>query len=171
MDIKFLDKLFELFDKSEATEFYLEEEDTKITLTKNKPESNIDIEKVISLMGSMQHAHAAPIAPAPQAIAPPVQSTAPSATTPENNTNESNSNLHEITSPIVGTFYKAPSPDSAPFVEVGSRVNKGDTLCIVEAMKLMNEIESDVSGIVEKILINNSDPVEFGQVMFLIKPE
>lgn len=168
MDIKFLDKLFELFDKSEATEFYLEEEDTKITLTKNKPESNVDIEKVISLMGSMQHA---PAAPAPQAIAPPIQSTAPSAATPDNNTNESNSNFHEITSPIVGTFYKAPSPDSAPFVEVGSRVNKGDTLCIVEAMKLMNEIESDVSGTVEKILINNSDPVEFGQVMFLINPE
>lgn len=77
--------------------------------------------------------------------------------------------LHTITSPLVGTFYRGPSPDSQPFVEVGSRVEKGQVLCIIEAMKIMNEIESDVSGIVRKILVQNGQPVEYGEPLFLIE--
>jgi len=77
--------------------------------------------------------------------------------------------LHYITSPIVGTFYRAPSPTSPPYVEVGDKVEKGQVLCIVEAMKLMNEIESDVSGIVKEILVENGKPVEWGQKLFAIK--
>ncbi|RME68779.1 MAG: acetyl-CoA carboxylase biotin carboxyl carrier protein, partial [Nitrospirae bacterium] len=84
---------------------------------------------------------------------------------------ETPSGLHTIKSPIVGTFYRAPSPDAEPFVEVGSRVKKGDILCIIEAMKLMNEIESDIDGTVEKIMVENGQPVEYGQVLFLIRPE
>lgn len=75
-----------------------------------------------------------------------------------------------ITSPIVGTFYRAPNPEAAPFVDVGSVVRKGQVLCIVEAMKLMNEIESDVAGTVVKVLVDNAQPVEFGQRLFAIRP-
>lgn len=77
--------------------------------------------------------------------------------------------LHTITSPLVGTFYRASSPDAPPFVEVGSQVKKGQVLCIIEAMKIMNEIESDVSGIVRKILVENGQPVEYGEPLFLIE--
>ena len=76
---------------------------------------------------------------------------------------------HEILSPIVGTFYSAPNPEADSFVEVGSEVKPGDVLCIVEAMKLMNEIESDVSGRVAQVLVENAQPVEYGQVLFLIE--
>ncbi len=78
---------------------------------------------------------------------------------------------HFVTSPIVGTFYRAPNPDAAPFVKVGDVVEKGQVLCIVEAMKLMNEIESDVSGTVLKVMPENAQPVEFGERLFAIKPE
>ncbi len=78
--------------------------------------------------------------------------------------------LVTVTSPIVGTFYRSPTPDGSPFVEVGIKVNKGQVLCIIEAMKLMNEIESDVDGIVVKILVENGHPVEYGEPLFLIDP-
>ena len=77
---------------------------------------------------------------------------------------------HVITSPFVGTFYRTPAPDQPPFVEVGSSVRKGQTLCIIEAMKLMNEIESEVGGKVAEILVENAQPVEFGQALFRIEP-
>jgi len=77
---------------------------------------------------------------------------------------------HMVKSPMVGTFYRAPAPDADPFVNEGDRIKKGDTLCIIEAMKLMNEIEAEYDGIVEKILIENASPVEYGQAMFIITP-
>jgi acetyl-CoA carboxylase biotin carboxyl carrier protein len=79
--------------------------------------------------------------------------------------------LAAVTSPMVGTFYRAPSPDAAPFVEAGQRVETGKTVCIVEAMKLFNEIETDISGTVEKILVENGQPVEYGQKLILIKKD
>ena len=79
-------------------------------------------------------------------------------------------NLIEVTSPMVGTFYRAPSPDADPFVAVGARIGNGSVLCIIEAMKLMNELESEVEGTVAQILVENAEPVEFGQVLFLIDP-
>lgn len=78
--------------------------------------------------------------------------------------------LITVTAPIVGTFYRSPSPDAPPFVEVGTRVKKGQTLCIIEAMKLMNEIESEVDGVVARILVENGQPVEYGEPLFLIEP-
>ncbi|MCX7793683.1 MAG: acetyl-CoA carboxylase biotin carboxyl carrier protein [Thermodesulfovibrionales bacterium] len=78
--------------------------------------------------------------------------------------------LITVTSPIVGTFYRSPSPDAPPFVEVGTRVKKGQILCIIEAMKLMNEIESEVDGVVMRILVENGQPVEYGEPLFLIEP-
>jgi len=83
---------------------------------------------------------------------------------------EETQRLITVTSPIVGTFYRSPSPETAPFAEVGSNVNKGQVLCIVEAMKLMNEIESEVDGVVVKILVENGQPVEYGEPLFLIEP-
>ncbi|WP_297210515.1 MULTISPECIES: acetyl-CoA carboxylase biotin carboxyl carrier protein [Thermodesulfovibrio] len=77
--------------------------------------------------------------------------------------------LHTVISPLVGTFYRSPSPDSPPFVEVGTRVEKGQVLCIIEAMKIMNEIESEVSGVIKKILVENGQPVEYGEPLFLIE--
>jgi len=78
--------------------------------------------------------------------------------------------LEEIKSPMVGTFYRAPTPDDAPFTEVGARVQVGDTVCIIEAMKLMNELEAEVSGEVVEILVENAQPIEFGQVLMRVKP-
>ncbi len=83
---------------------------------------------------------------------------------------DDSSHLFTVTSPIVGTFYRASSPDAEPFVEVGSRVQKGQVLCIIEAMKLMNEIESEVDGVVVRILVENGQPVEYGEPLFLIEP-
>jgi acetyl-CoA carboxylase biotin carboxyl carrier protein len=80
-------------------------------------------------------------------------------------------NWIEVKSPMVGTFYRSPSPEAAPYVEVGTRVSKGQTLCILEAMKLMNELESELTGIVREILVENAQPVEYGQVLFRIEPE
>jgi acetyl-CoA carboxylase biotin carboxyl carrier protein len=79
-------------------------------------------------------------------------------------------NLIEVKSPMVGTFYRAPAPEAPPYVEVGSSVTKGQTLCILEAMKLMNELESEVDGVVREILVSNAEPVEYGQVLFRIEP-
>jgi len=80
------------------------------------------------------------------------------------------SNLTDVKSPMVGTFYRAPAPEAPPYVEVGSHIAKGQTLCILEAMKLMNELESEVDGIVREVLVENADPVEYGQVLFRIEP-
>lgn len=83
---------------------------------------------------------------------------------------EDTSRYVEVKAPIVGTFYRAPSPEAEPFVKEGDMVKKGQVLCIIEAMKLMNEIESEVSGVVRKILVSNGEPIEYGQVLFLIEP-
>ena len=79
-------------------------------------------------------------------------------------------NFIEIKSPMVGTFYRAPSPDASPFVEIGSALKEGDVLCIIEAMKLMNEIKAEVKGKIADVLVENGDPIEFGQVLFLVEP-
>ena len=96
------------------------------------------------------------------AAAPPPAAPAPKAET-------SDGNVSYITSPFVGTFYRSPGPDAAPFVDVGTRVKKGQVLCIVEAMKLMNEIESEIEGAVVQVLVENGQPVEYGEPLFKIK--
>lgn len=113
-------------------------------------------------------APAAPAAPAPAAAAP----AAPSAPgpAPSGAARAADKPGHVVTSPLVGTFYRAPSPDSPPFVEVGSQVKKGQVLCIVEAMKIMNEIESDTDGTVAEIYVQNATPVEFGEKLMRIEP-
>jgi acetyl-CoA carboxylase biotin carboxyl carrier protein len=107
-------------------------------------------------------AYAAPAAPVVQ-VAQPAAQAAP-AVTPDNDPS-----LHDISSPMVGTFYSAASPDTPPFAKVGDKVQVGQTICIIEAMKLMNEIEADASGVIEAVMLENAQPVQFGQVLFKIR--
>lgn len=154
MDLEYLEKLLSVFDASSATELEIEEEEISIRVSKQNGES-----------GQVVYANAPQAMPQVQQPVPAQQSAPSEASAP------AKSNLHEVTSPIVGTFYRSPAPDADPFVEVGSRVSKGTTLCIVEAMKLMNEIESDENGIIEEICLSDAEAVEFGQVLFRIKPD
>ncbi len=114
------------------------------------------------------------IAPAPIAAAAPVVTPAPQAAPekaePAENKTADTSRYVEIKSPMIGTFYQSPNPDADVFVEVGDKVSKGNTVCIIEAMKLFNEIESDVSGTIVEILVDNASPVEYDQPLFLVDP-
>ncbi len=118
---------------------------------------------------------AAPPQPAQAALQPPVAAASENpepepATTEEAAGEDACPGCVEITAPIVGTFYRKPAPDAEPFVEVGDRVEKGQVVCIIEAMKLFNEIESEVSGVIRKILVEDGEPVEYGQPLFLVEP-
>ena len=110
------------------------------------------------------HAPPPPAAPAPREA--PAAPSAEGAPAPA-----AKSNLIEIKSPMVGTFYRAPAPEAPNYVESGSRVVRGQTLCILEAMKLMNELESEVAGVIREICVENAEPVEYGQVLFRVEPE
>lgn len=175
MDLQYLRRLVNIFDDSKAELLEIEEEGIKLKISKNLNSENHSSNTGTIIQLSPQGYSPAPypipntVAPAPVNYAPaPTSAPAPAVAAPVEVVTPV-SNLYEIKSPIVGTYYKAPSPDSAPFVEVGSRISIGSTLCIVEAMKLMNEIESDVNGVVEKVLLDNGAPVEFNQVLFVIR--
>ncbi|MDX8406384.1 MAG: acetyl-CoA carboxylase biotin carboxyl carrier protein [Mariprofundus sp.] len=107
---------------------------------------------------------------APTVAAQPVFEAAPAAAAPVETAAPAQNEEHIVKSPMVGTYYAAAGPDSDPFVSVGAKVNKGDTLCIIEAMKMMNEIEAEYSGTVEAILVENASPLEYGQAIFIIAP-
>ncbi len=160
MDIKEIQNLIKFVAKSGASEVKLEMDDVKITI-KTGTESET---KIIQ---------AAPIAAAPQIMQAPVAQQpvveAPAATT-NNNSGDDESKYITIKSPIIGTFYRKPSPDKPVFTEVGKDVKVGDTVCVIEAMKLFNEIESEVSGKIVKVLVDDSTPVEFDQPLFLVDP-
>ena len=155
MDIKEIQNLIKFVAKSGASEVKLETEDVKITI-RTGPLGTAVSEPVY--MQQMPMA-AAPAPAAVEASAPAVQ-TAPA----------SEDHLITIKSPIIGTFYRKPSPDKSNFVEVGSEIGKGDVLCVIEAMKLFNDIESEVSGKIVKILVDDSSPVEFDQPLFVVDP-
>ncbi len=152
MDINQIRKLIKLVEESNITEFTVEEGDLKIKISKASELKNYAQQTPISNYSI------------------PVNNTLPIVKETLSNANEpQDSKIHQVKSPIVGTFYKAPSPDKPEYVKVGDKVSKGTILCIVEAMKLMNEIECDVDGIVEKVLVENSSPVEYNQPLFLIR--
>lgn len=143
MELEDLKELIELLRGTDITELQLEKDGTKVKIRREKLLSSIEM--------SVQRAtdiHEKVI----------------------QQTEEDTQRLITVTSPIVGTFYRSPSPDALPFVEVGLRIKKGQVLCIIEAMKLMNEIESEVDGIVVKALVENGQPVEYGEPLFLIEP-
>ncbi len=150
MDIRKVKKLIELLEESGVAEIEIHEGEESVRI-------------------SRYAANAPAAAPAPvvaPAAAPPAVSAPPSGTS-ELSASEIPSG-HTVESPMVGTFYRAPSPGAGPFVEVGQRVNEGDTLCIIEAMKMLNQIEADKAGVIKAILVENAEPVEYGQALFVI---
>ncbi len=158
MDLKEIQNLIKFVSNSGVAEVKLEMDDVKITIRTTLEGNSQEITYV----------QQAPVAQAlPQAPAAPVIASAPViAAAPV----DENAKYITIKSPIIGTFYRKPSPDKAVFVEVGSTIGKGDVLCVIEAMKLFNEIESEVSGKIVKILVDDMSPVEFDQPLFLVDP-
>ena len=159
MDLKEIQNLIKFVSNSGVAEVKLETGDIKITIRTTLEGNSPDITYV--QQAPMQQAIAAPAVPAPVAAAP-VTPAAPAA--------DDNSKYITIKSPMIGTFYRKPSPDKPVFVEVGSSIGKGDVLCVVEAMKLFNEIEAEISGKIVKILVDDMSPVEFDQPLFLVDP-
>ena len=159
MDLKLVKNLLDLISKSDVNEVSIEEGDFKLKVKKQSelPAANLQYQMPAQPLTS-QPAQAQPAQQAP--------AQQPSAGGAES---ESQPNGEVVKSPIVGTFYEAPSPDSDAFVKVGDKVSTGDTLCIIEAMKIMNEIDAEFSGTVEKIIVNDGQPVEFDQPLFIIK--
>ncbi len=149
IDLEFLERLIKAIDQSSLDSIEIERGGTRVRLSKSAPPPPM-----------LPMASALPAA----ASAPAVPGASEGAAAP------SGSNLIDVTSPMVGTFYRAPAPDAPPYVEKGMRVSKGDTLCIIEAMKLMNELESEVEGTIVEVLVENAQPVEYGQVLFRVDP-
>ena len=160
MDIREIQNLIKFVAKSGATEVKLEMDDFKITI-KTTAEGTESTTTYVQQM-PMQ---AAPQMVAPQVAAAPAVTDGPAAPAADDN-----AKYITVKSPIIGTFYRKPAPDKPMFVEVGSTIGKGDVLCVIEAMKLFNEIESEVSGKIVKILVDDSSPVEFDQPLFLVDP-
>ncbi|HKR65536.1 MAG TPA: acetyl-CoA carboxylase biotin carboxyl carrier protein [Thermoanaerobaculia bacterium] len=156
-------EILELIDKvadSGISAVEVEQAGTKVRIEGKSSEKHV----FVTGAEMKSESHAMPAMPMIAAVSSPE-----SKKEEEKKASESDPSMHILTSPIVGTFYRAASPESGPFVEVGSRIKKGQVLCIVEAMKLMNEIESDVDGVIEKIFPSNAQPVEFGEPLFTIK--
>jgi acetyl-CoA carboxylase biotin carboxyl carrier protein len=158
IDLEFIERLLKAFDASGVDSLEIERGGTRVSLAKTPP-------------GSFS----------PMAMAPLPVAQAPAAATPSAGAGSAegtpgvappdiDDDLVDITSPMVGTFYRAPAPDAPSYTEVGSRVSPGDTLCIIEAMKLMNELECEVSGTIREVCVENAQPVEFGQVLFRVEP-
>ena len=152
LDHEQLHRLLEALGDSDIQEFRLEGDDFRLEIRRNLPG-----QAVVAPVMAAPVAAAAPVKPLDSASPPPAATS-------------TRSDLLEITAPMVGTFYRAPAPGEPSFVEVGTRINVGQAVCILEAMKLMNELESEVGGEVVEILVDNGTPVEFGQVLMRVKP-
>lgn len=155
IDFDFIERLIKALDDSTVDSLEIERGGTKVRLSKTPP---------MTVAPAPASAPAAPPAPAA-----PAGSTAEEGGGREESAAAS-SNLEEVTSPMVGTFYRAPAPDAPAYVEEGDRITPGDTLCIIEAMKLMNELDAEISGTIVDILVENAQPVEYGQVLFRVDP-
>jgi len=153
MNLDEIKALIEMLKDSDITDLQVETGDAKVRLKREKHFTSIELPRY-GAPAPQPHYQPEPAAAGRQASAPA----------------EDTQRLITVTAPLVGTFYRASSPDSPFFVEVGDRVKKGQVLCIVEAMKLMNEIESDVDGVLVKCLVDNASPVEYGEPLFLIEP-
>jgi acetyl-CoA carboxylase biotin carboxyl carrier protein len=158
MDIRKVKKLIELLDESGIADIEITEGDESVRISRN---SSAAAASPVAPAAAPQ-TPAAPAAPPP---APPAVAADPAAAAMQA---ADDAEGYAITAPMVGTFYSSSAPGAPPFVQVGDQVNEGDTLCIVEAMKMMNQIETEVSGIVKSIRVQNGDPVEYGQVLFVI---
>ena len=170
MTINEIQDLIKFIAKAGVTEVEIEKKDFKITIKSEMPkkkkgfgETEATIQVPVAMAAGM-----APVAPAPVTVAaaPAAEPAAPSA---NDNDNEEN-NYITVKSPMIGTFYRRPSPDKEAFVDVGDTTKVGDTICVIEAMKLFNEIESEVTGKIVKILVDDNSPVEYDQPLFLVDP-
>ena len=161
MDLKEIQNLIKFVSNSGVAEVKLETGDVKITIRTTLEGNSQDITYVQQAPMQQAIQQAAPVAPA---------AIAPAAAAPVETVVEDNSKYITIKSPMIGTLYRKPSPDKPMFVEVGSTISKGDVVCVVEAMKLFNEIESEISGKIVKVLVDDSSPVEFDQPLFLVDP-
>ena len=159
MDIKEIKSLIKMIMETDISEFELESTDEKIRIKRGEPHEVAHYQAAQVSLNPAAHPARPAQAPAQEMAASSMQEAAPPA-------EEGKS----ITSPIVGTFYRAPAPDAPPYVEVGQVVEKGQVLCIIEAMKLMNEIEAEFRGKVIRICKENAQPVEFGDVLFIVEP-
>ncbi len=153
MDIRKIKKLIELVEESGISELEISEGEESVRISRSAPNVGYPV---------MQQAYAAPVAqPALAAAVAPAAAEAPAAAAEISG--------HIVRSPMVGTFYRTPSPDAKAFIEIGQKVNVGDTLCIVEAMKMMNQIEADKAGVVKAILVESGQPVEFDEPLVVIE--
>ncbi|QOR65426.1 acetyl-CoA carboxylase biotin carboxyl carrier protein [Cytobacillus suaedae] len=167
LKIQEIRELIKLVDQSSIDEFTFEHDGSKIKMKKHNDNNGSVVKHVTQEVPQVQAAVQETVHQAPTAVAAPAaQAEAPKAVEAA-----STENLHKITSPMVGTFYAAPSPDAENYVKVGDRVNTNNVVCIVEAMKLFNEIEAEVNGEIVEILVKNGQLVEYGQPLFLVKPE
>jgi acetyl-CoA carboxylase biotin carboxyl carrier protein len=151
MDIRKVKKLIELLEESGISEIEISEGEESVRISRYPQPGTMGAPVVTTMAAPMAPAVAAPAA-APVAEASPAAARG-----------------HQVTAPMVGTFYSGPAPGAKPFVEIGSEVKPGDTLCVIEAMKMMNQIESEVAGKVVSVLVENGSPVEFGQALFIIE--
>ncbi len=150
MDLRKLKTLIDLVAESDIAELEVTEGESKVRIVKS---GGVQQGQVMMMQPHHPSSMAAPVAPAVAAAAAPVIEEIQG---------------HIVKSPMVGTFYRSSAPGSAPYVDIGASVKEGDTLCIIEAMKLLNEIDADVSGVIKQILVENGQPVEFGQPLFVI---
>jgi len=163
MDIKEIQNLIKFVAKSGASEVKLEMDDVKITIRTGSESNDVTyVQQAVPMQAAPIQQQAVTPAAVPAAPAPVQPAATPAA--------DDNSKYVTVKSPIIGTFYRKPAPDKPLFCEVGDSIKEGDTLCIIEAMKLFNEIESEVSGTIVKVLVDDSSPVEFDQPLFLVDP-
>lgn len=155
MELKDIKGIIDLMKKNSITEFELEKDQFKIKLKRG----------TAAKAGAVQSSVIEVPTAAPAAIAAPASAPAPAASAPATTADEA-----EIKSPMIGTFYRSPSPEAGSYVEVGTEVGPDTVVCIIEAMKVMNEIKAETRGVITRILVDNSKPVEFGQALFKIKP-
>ena len=165
MDLDFVQSLIKALDESGLDVIEIERGGTRIRLSKTPSgEAGVALTAPVGLAPSPESAYALAASPPTQEgrVQPPGTGAADSGS--------ADAGLTEITSPMVGTFYRAPAPDARSYVEMGANVSPGDTLCIIEAMKLMNELECEVAGVIREICVENGEPVEYGQVLFRVSP-
>lgn len=164
MNLNEIQDLIKFVAKSGVTEVEIEQKDFKITIKSEGKNKGTESPIIV------QAAAPAPLPVAPVAAAPVVPVAAAPAATPAPPAADDDSKYITIKSPMIGTFYRSPGPDKDSFVNVGDNISKGDTICIIEAMKLFNEIESEVAGKIVKVLVDDSSPVEYDQPLFLVDP-